>query len=322
MTTRWSADTMSSTEPLDTAATDGHLCLKMDKFYPRGIGDIAHFSQVDIPASTLSKVTGAQGQLHRAEGRELTHVTIGQVTGAGDRPVGVTLHWDTPKGLVSATKSQMHHVYDDKEVDRYNTFSGDAYNQQIKVPLDVKTIPEDKAKATAARWDDVDHSTIADAIEGIRITDKDGKETEHALIPKASALGRLYELNDGKSEFANGSTIKSIEHNGEPHFACDLEHANASAAQLQSALQDDHKIHSLKVTSHFLGDEPPSGPVHMEITLHRRECDPLGVQSIGEDGTSVDHGDVELPSGISAEVLGLVDGEASKVETIEAAGGK
>ena len=38
--------------------------------------------------------------------------------------------------------------------------------------------------------------------------------------------------------------------------------------------------------------------------------------------TAYGAGDVELPTGISAEVLGLVDGEASKVETIEAAGGK
>lgn len=333
--------TTATTEPLDLANANSHVCVTFDQFHDRDLGAPGQFSQVTIPAKTLAMVTGAQGQLHRAEGRELTTLRIGQMTGTGDRPVGMTVHWKTANGLKSATDQQMHHTYggDDGdgtiEIDRYHHFTTDGLNNggspHDELKLNVDTIPLDKAKATAARWDGVDANGIGDAIKGIRITDTDGNETEHALIPKASALGQLYTLNKDKAAFKPSSCeIKTVPHgpDNEDHWAVPMDHATNAATQLKDALADPGKIEGLTITAHF-PDHPGADPletgkhaVHGAFWFGRREADPIGVQTMDEDGKTVDHGSsIELPPDTSPDVLTLVQGGAAKVETIEEAGG-
>ena len=108
-----------------------------------------------------------------------------------------------------------------------------------------------------------------------------------------------------------------------------MEHATNAATQLKDALADPGKIEGLTITAHF-PDHPGSDPletgkhsVHGAFWFGRREAEPIGVQTMTEDGKTVDHGSsVELPPDTSPDVLTLVQGGAAKVETIEEAGGK
>lgn len=325
---------MSDNDVLDHGHTEATTTATFDRWYARETGAPGFFSKITIPESTLANVIGCKSAHLRAEDRALTHIDASVANPDSGRPVGITVHFRDDKGNQRpASNTREHHLWTNEQ-DSHHAVN-DTYNMLLTgaetktLPIAVEQIPVQKANATVARWGDIkEPENIGSEIQHVTVTTEKGEEKTLATFPAESPLGRLYDLNtkgSGTPGFLKheGKTVKMTTYNhdedGRPHIAVDNhQHALSKAEDLRNALSDPHDFKGgLDVYAHVIGNNSP-GPVHVNMQFRRNngnEITPIGCQvEDGQTGKFTDKGSVSMPSGISRNVLQLVDGQVSDIK--------